>query len=82
MVKTVEGYMEQHQMIMENDVIVAGVSGGADSVCLFLLLEEFCKRKHAKLVVVHMNHGIRPEAAEDAAYVRQLCEEFGVPFHL
>lgn len=82
MVKTVERYMEQHQMIMENDVIVAGVSGGADSVCLFLLLIEFCKKKNAKLVVVHMNHGIRPDAAKDAAYVKQLCDEFGVPFHL
>jgi len=82
MVKTVERYMEQHQMIVENDVVVAGVSGGADSVCLFLLLTEFCKKKNAKLVVVHMNHGIRPDAAKDAAYVEQLCDEFGVPFHL
>ena len=32
MVKTVERYMEQHHMIVENDVVVAGVSGGADSV--------------------------------------------------
>jgi len=82
MVKTVERYMEQHQMIVENDVIVAGVSGGADSVCLFLLLTDFCKKKDAKLVVVHVNHGIRPDASKDAEYVKQLCEEFGVPFHL
>lgn len=82
MVKTVEAYMEQHHMIEEHDVVVAGVSGGADSVCLFLLLEEYCKKKNAKLIVVHMNHKIRAQAGEDAAYVKRLCEEFEVPFHL
>ena len=82
MIRSVEAYMEQHGMIMENDVVVAGVSGGADSVCLFLLLEEYCKKKNAKLVVVHMNHGIRKDASADAAYVEALCKEFSVPFHL
>lgn len=78
----IEAYMKQHQMVTENDVIIAGVSGGADSVCLFLVLEEYCKKKNAQLVVVHMNHGLRKEAVKDAEYVQRLCEEFGVPFHL
>ena len=82
MLKIVEAYMEQHQMIKEYDVVVAGVSGGADSVCLFLLLEEYCRKKNAKLVVVHVNHGIRTDAGTDASYVKSLCEEFQVPFHL
>jgi phosphoribosylcarboxyaminoimidazole (NCAIR) mutase len=69
-------------MVEENEVIVAGVSGGADSVCLFFILEEYCRKRNAKLAVVHMNHGLRVEAKEDAEYVKTLCEEFGVPFHL
>ena len=78
----VKAYMEEYQMVNENDTIVAGVSGGADSVCLFLLLEEYCKQKNAKLVAVHLNHKIREEAWKDAEYVKELCEEFGVPLHL
>ena len=82
MVKTVEAYMKQHHMVEEGDVIVAGVSGGADSVCLFSILNEYCKKRRATLIVVHMNHGIREEAKQDAAYVEALCKASGVEFHL
>lgn len=82
MFNKIEAYMQKHQMVEENDIIIAGVSGGADSVCLFFILEEYCKKKNAKLAVVHINHGLRKEAREDARYVESLCKEFGVPFHL
>ena len=82
MIKTVESYMEQHHMIEEGDIIVAGVSGGADSVCLFSILKEYCTKKGAALVVVHMNHGIRKEASEDASFVEELCKVSGVEYHL
>lgn len=81
-VKTVESYMEQHHMIKENDVIVAGVSGGADSVCLFSILKDYCAKKGATLVVVHMNHGIRKDASEDASFVEALCKAAGIEYHL
>ena len=82
MIKKIEAYMKQHHMIEKDDVIIAGVSGGADSVCLFYILEEYCKKMHARLEVVHVNHGIREDAANDAEYVRRLCENTGVTFHL
>ena len=82
MIKKVEAYIEQYHMIEEGDSIVAGVSGGADSVCLFYLLKEYCEKKNAKLIVVHVNHGIREDAAHDAAYVEALCDKENVEFHL
>ena len=81
-IKIVESYMEQHHMVEEGDVIVAGVSGGADSVCLFTILKEYCAKKGATLVVVHMNHGIREDAAKDAEFVGNLCQAAGVEYHL
>lgn len=62
--------------------MAAGISGGADSVCLLVLLLEYRKQLPFELAVVHVNHGIRKEAAEDAAYVEELCRREGVPFHL
>ena len=69
-------------MLKPADKVVMGVSGGADSVCLFLLLWEYAKRVPLKLAVVHVNHGIRREAGEDARFVEELCRERGVPFFL
>ena len=75
-------YIEEHGMIVPDDRIVAGVSGGADSLCLLFLLLEYAKRIPFTLAVVHVDHGIRPDAGEDARYVEELCAAEGVPFFL
>lgn len=67
-------------MLKPQDVVAAGVSGGADSVCLLFLLKKLQERIPFRLLVVHVNHGIRREAGEDEAYVRTLCEKWQLPF--
>ena len=58
------------------DPVMLGLSGGADSVALLLILLEAGKRVEA----VHVNHGLRgAESDGDEAFVRALCEEKGVP---
>ncbi len=69
-------------MIEPGDRIVAGVSGGADSVCLLYLLWEYSGKIPLTLAVVHVNHGIREEAGRDARFVELLCHTLGVPFFL
>ena len=44
MEEKVFGYIRKHQMIQEGDCVVAGISGGADSVCLLFLLEALRER--------------------------------------
>ncbi len=82
MLDKVRKYIEDNKMLNKGDKVVVGVSGGADSTALlellFLLREEY----GLSLYVVHINHGIRPEASEDAEYVRELCEERKLPFYL
>ena len=78
----VKEYIDRYDMIARGDVVVAGVSGGADSVCLFVVLCGLMGEMGFRLAVVHVNHGIREEAGEDAAYVEELCRRNGVPFFL
>lgn len=75
-------YVQEQHMLTEGDCVVAGVSGGADSVCLLFMLLELRKSIPIDLRVVHVNHMIRSEAAEDAAYVETLCAAYGIPFTL
>ena len=66
-----------------NGKLVAGISGGADSVFLFWLLLELQKSGQLTFEAVHVNHGIRGETADgDEAFVRALCADNGVPFRV
>ncbi len=82
MINKVLNYVKEYQMIEAGDMVVAGISGGADSVCLLFVLLEIRKKIPFTLRAVHVNHKIRPDASEDADYVRELCKRQGVPFHL
>ena len=75
-------YCRKYRMLQKGDGVVLGVSGGADSVCLLFMLFSLRGKLDLKLSVVHVNHGIRTDASEDADYVRSLCEELDVPFYL
>ena len=80
--RKVFAFLEEHRMIQPEDKVILGVSGGADSVCLLFLLLEYSKKVPFSMTVVHVNHGIRQDAGEDAAFVEELCREREIPFFL
>ena len=81
--KTVENYMEACHMLDGVQNIVAGVSGGPDSMCMLHILYRFRERYRYRLTVVHVHHGIRGQAAdEDMEYVKQCCGKWGIEIRL
>ncbi len=78
----IKQYINIHGMIAPGDCITVGVSGGADSICMLHLLIRLQKEIPFRLAAVHVNHGIRAEAGEDAAFVEKLCSRWGIPFYL
>ena len=58
----IKKYIAKYQMIKAGDTIAAGVSGGADSVCMLFLLWELSKVINFRLLVVHVHHGVRMDA--------------------
>lgn len=82
MIERIKNYVKQYHMLDMGDSVVMGISGGADSVAMLLA---FCAMKEEyklSLYAVHVNHGIRNEAGEDADYVKKLCEACKVPCYL
>ncbi len=70
-------------MLTCGDKVIAGVSGGADSVCLFLMLLELRKKIGFDLIAVHVHHGLRGEAADqDQRFVEALCEQHRIPLEI
>jgi tRNA(Ile)-lysidine synthase len=60
--------------------LVLAVSGGPDSTALLVLAARWAKRlkRAPKLVAVTVDHGLRAEAAREAAAVKRLARRLGV----
>ena len=64
----------------ETNPIVAGISGGPDSIALLWLLVNLWR---GKVIVAHFEHGIRgKESLDDALFVRDLASKMGCPFFM
>jgi tRNA(Ile)-lysidine synthase len=75
---------EQH-LFPDSGVVVVGVSGGPDSVCLLHLLKCLSGPEGGyasiNLHVAHLNHGLRGETSRaDAAFVADLATLWGLPY--
>ena len=62
------------ELIQENAVIVVGVSGGPDSLCLLHSLVQISEPYNLTIVPVHVNHKLRPTADDEAMNVARICE--------
>ena len=61
------------------DKLGVAVSGGGDSTALLVLLDDWRRDGGPELAVATVDHGLRPEAAAEAAEVAALCGRLGVP---
>jgi len=81
MYQKVKAYVKAHHMLCEQDKVIAGVSGGADSICLLFMLLELQKEIGFSMAAVHVHHGLREESADaDEKYVEKVCKEQNVDF--
>ncbi|PKK40219.1 tRNA(Ile)-lysidine synthetase [Clostridiaceae bacterium JG1575] len=84
--KTIEerilAYSKAQNLFTPGQRILVAVSGGPDSVALLHLLVGLREQLPLCLGVAHVQHGLRPEAEEEAQFVRSLCEGLDLPFYL
>jgi tRNA(Ile)-lysidine synthase len=77
MLHKVRDTIPKNQMLAAGDRVLAGVSGGADSVCLALVLKEL----GYEVAIVHLNHGLRGTASdEDEAFTAALAKRMGLRY--
>lgn len=74
--------MKINRAILPPGRIGLAVSGGSDSVALAFLLTKGGTKKNAakRFVVLHVDHGLRPESKEEYRFVRALAKRLGLPF--
>ncbi|MBF0510701.1 MAG: tRNA lysidine(34) synthetase TilS [Candidatus Omnitrophica bacterium] len=73
-------FIEKNKLMAPRQLIVVGVSGGADSMALLLALTALRHHLGIRLHVAHFNHRIRPSALNDERFVSDWCKWLNLPF--
>ena len=77
----IKQYIDEKKLFSFGDHVIIGLSGGADSVCLLLVLKRLQQVYNLSITAIHVHHGIRGESAEhDLKFSRQLCEKEEIEF--
>ena len=79
MINRVRKFIEDRSLCKSDNKLLVAISGGADSVALFLCLKEL----GYDLELAHCNFNLRgDESDNDEVFVRQLADKFRVKLHL
>jgi tRNA(Ile)-lysidine synthetase-like protein len=74
-------FILKHELLPRGSTVVAGVSGGPDSLCLLHTLNALAPELELRLHVAHLNHQLRgAEAQADADFVRSSAQRWNLPY--
>lgn len=76
--QVIRDFLNKHKI--EDKTFAVGVSGGADSLALVLLLKEECP--DFNIVSLTVDHGLRPSSKQEAEYVAKIMKEFNIEHHI
>ncbi len=78
-----KNFIEENNLIEKGDSIVSAVSGGSDSVFMLEMLLAIKDDYNLKIIVSHVNHGLRgAEAQRDEDFVKKLAEKNGLIYEV
>ena len=81
LVKRTLAFCDREGLLKPGSALIVGLSGGADSVCLFSLLSDVCRDHDITLIAAHVHHGIREgEADRDERFSAELAASLGAEF--
>jgi tRNA(Ile)-lysidine synthase len=79
MLETIRQIIQKFQLITAGQILVVGVSGGADSLALLHILKQLAPRLGITIHAATLDHQLRgEESAGDARFVEQVCHEWGM----
>ncbi len=80
MLETVARFFDTQAPLPQGGLVLAAVSGGADSMGLLWALHRLAQRNRLRLGALHFNHQIRgADAQADAAFVEAFCWAHQIP---
>ena len=76
--QVIRDFLLKHNI--KDNRFAVGVSGGADSLALVLMLKE--EFPNFEIIALTVDHGLRPTSKDEAIYVADLMNKFGIEHHI
>ncbi|WP_375270010.1 tRNA lysidine(34) synthetase TilS [Enterococcus sp. DIV0212c] len=64
-----------------NQNILLAISGGVDSMVLLELMQKAAEKDDLRVAVAHIDHRLRAESIDEAAYLKNYCQERSLPYY-
>jgi tRNA(Ile)-lysidine synthase len=82
LIEKVRQTLTLYSMLSKGDIVLIGLSGGPDSVCLLAVLDNLRKDFNLLLNAVYIDHGLREGEVEDEiAFCGKLCDSRQIKFY-
>lgn len=72
-------YVRRQRLVRSGDRVLVAVSGGMDSMTLLHLFHSCAQDLGVMVMAAHFDHAMRAGSAGDAAFVANVCEQWGIP---
>ena len=82
LIDSVRKTITKYNLIDKGDTIIVAVSGGPDSMTLLSILLSLKEEYNIKIIVAHINHGIRENAKIDEEYVKKFCKDNNIELYI
>lgn len=82
-IKKMEQFIQEQQLLKDENRVCCALSGGADSVALLVGMIILREKLSLEVSAIHVNHCLRgAESDGDEQFCRELCERIGVTLHV
>jgi len=82
MSQKIKRFIDKYKMLRKNDRVLVGLSGGADSVFLTVMLKKIERLYRIKVFTCHIDHQYREESWKDAKFVKGFCDNLAIPVEI
>ncbi|MFH1442145.1 MAG: tRNA lysidine(34) synthetase TilS [Candidatus Omnitrophota bacterium] len=81
LINKIKDTIKKYNLISPGDRVLAGVSGGPDSMALLCILHKLSKELGFSIYAAHLDHMLRKDSAKDRGFVEDFCRRVGIVFY-
>ena len=80
LIKCIQGVNARHKLWCIGDIVIIGVSGGPDSMCLLNIIYKIAQKQSLQIIIAHVNYGLRgDDSVKDQNLIETYAKKYNMP---